>query len=586
MEKLRSEMNPEFFWDLSDFFESDKSFLENYKVTKTRVSNHKEELIKDADMLKELIDEMMDISMDVENLYVYANMKLHEDSNVSQYQKYADMVESLSVSFSEAFSYVSPMVVSLDENIIDRFIDDENYNEYRFYIENIIRNKPYILSKEVEAVLSSMGEVASIPENIYAMFNDTDSTFGTVTTENGEVTLTQGNYVSFLESKNRNIRKQAYENMLGYYVNYKNTLATMFASNVKTNTFYSKTRKFDSPMEQSLFSDNIPKEVYLNLIETVGKYTKYMHKYVQKRKEILGVDKIHFYDMYVPIVDDVDKEITYEEAKQLVLESVKVMGDDYIELANKAFNEKWIDVYENKGKRSGAYSWGSYKAHPYILLNYNNKLDDLFTLTHELGHALHSYYSKNNLPYIYASYTIFVAEIASTFNESLLLENMLEKSTDKNETKYLINHFLEQIRGTLFRQTLFAEFEMKAHDLYLNGEPLDVETLSGLYEELLVKYYGDDIIIDDYIRMEWARIPHFYSSFYVFQYATGISAGIAFNDLIKENGQSAVDKYKELLKSGEKDYSTNLLKKAGVDMTTSKPIESALKKFGELLEKF
>ncbi len=367
------------------------------------------------------------------------------------------------------------------------------------------------------------------------------------------------------------------------YNKYINTLATAFSGNIKSSIFVSKARKYNSNIEAKLDQDNIPVEVYTTLINTVEKYLPYMHKYISKRKEILGLDKIHFYDLYVPIVKDANVEIEYEKAKEVVLKALEVLGDDYLDLIKRSYNEGWIDVYENKGKRSGAYSWGSFGNHPYVLLNYDNTIGEMFTLAHELGHAMHSHYSWENQPCVYADYTIFLAEIASTVNETILMEHLLKVTTDDTEKSYLHNYFMEQFRGTIFRQTMFAEFELITHKLAEEGNALTADVLCEEYGKLCKKYYGEDIVIDDQIRSEWARIPHFYSPFYVFQYATGYSAALAIVELIKEDS-SNVERYKNLLKSGSKDYSIELLKEAGVDMTTSKPVEMALDTFVKLVD--
>ncbi len=587
MAKTRKEMNPNYFWDLSSMFKSDEDFNTMYSKVKEEVKNFEPNELDTIEILTTTLNKYEEISKNLENLYVYANMKLHEDGNISKYQGYASQVEALSVEFGTATSFIMATIPLFSDDFAKKALNCDKLANYKFMIEDLLRGKKHTLSKEVENILASSRTMSEAPSNVYSMLVDTDATFGTIVNEEGEtVELTSGNFIMFLQSKDRDLRKRAYEQYYSFYQEHKNTTSMLYASKVKNNIFYSTTKKYNSSLEGVLFNLNIDKSVYTNLIETVHKYLPHFHKYLQKRKEILGVDKLKFYDMYVSLVGDMDKKVDYEFAKKEVLESVEILGDDYVKYSNMAFNEKWIDVYENKGKRGGAYSWGSYIGHPYILLNYTDTLDDMFTLAHELGHALHSYYSNETQQYMDAGYTIFLAEIASTFNESILMDSLLEKTTDGKYEKYLINHFLEQFRGTVFRQTMFAEFELKAHELAEKGEALTTETLSNLYKELLELYFGDEVDVDDFIIYEWSRIPHFYESFYVYQYATGFSAALAFNKLVKEGGKEALEKYKELLKSGGKDYSLELLKKAGVDMSKPEPVSLALDKFVELVDKF
>ncbi len=587
MAKLRNEMDSKYFWDLSSMFKSDEDFEKMFKYIKGEVENFEQKDLNNIDNLVETLNKFSEVSQNLENLYVYANMKFHEDGNISKYQGYASKVETLSVDFSTATSFIVATVPLFSDEYAKEVLSCDKLSNYKFMIEDLLRSKKHTLSKEVESILASSRTMAEAPSNAYSMLVDTDATFGSITNEDGEeVELTSGNFIKFLQSKDRAIRKCAYEQYYSFYQKHKNTTSMLYSSKVKNNLFYATTKKHKSALEATLFDLNIDKKVYTNLIEVVHKYLPHFHKYLKKRKEILGVDKLKFYDMYVSLVDEMDEKITYDFAKKEVLESAKILGDDYVEYANKAFNENWIDVYENKGKRGGAYSWGSYIGHPYILLNYTDTLDDMFTLAHELGHALHSYYSNKTQNYIDAGYTIFLAEIASTFNESILMDALLEKTTNEKYKKYLQNHFLEQFRGTVFRQTMFAEFELKAHELAEKGEALTTETLSNLYKELLTLYFGDEVDVDDFIIYEWSRIPHFYESFYVYQYATGFSAALAFNKLVKEGGADAIEKYKNLLKSGGKNYSLELLKVAGVDMSKPEPVSLALDKFVELVDKF
>ncbi len=586
MAKNRSEINEKYKWDLTTMFKSDADFeyaLESFSKEIDELEKFNGKLEKEESLF-ECLELMFTQHEKFGTIYVYANFKYHEDTSVTKYQEYTAKAESLAANFSVASAYIVPELLALEEKTFDVFLNSKLLEKYRHYLGDVKRAKEHILSKDEERLLKMTSEVLLSPENIYETLIDTDFTFGTVKNENGEdVELTHGNFVGFLQSKDIEVRKAAYFSLYEVYKKYSNTLAMAFSGNVKSSMFVTKARKYNSNLEAKLDDDNIPVKVYTTLIETVEKYLPYMHKYISKRKEILGLDEIHFYDLYTPIVKEANIEIEYEEAKKVVLEALAVLGDDYLELIEKSYNEGWIDVYENKGKRSGAYSWGSYGNHPYVLLNFDDTIGDMFTLAHELGHAMHSYYSWETQPSVYADYTIFLAEIASTVNETLLMEHLMKVTTDETEKAYLNNYFLEQFRGTIFRQTMFAEFELKAHTLAEEGNALTSETLCNLYGELCKKYYGTEIVIDDEIKAEWGRISHFYSPFYVYQYATGYSSAIALVELIK-NDDKNIELYKNLLKSGSSDYSIELLKKAGVDMTISKPIELALDKFVKLVD--
>ena len=419
------------------------------------------------------------------------------------------------------------------------------------------------------------------------MINDADMEFGNVTDEDGnEVELTHGKYSSFLESKNVEVRKQAFNTYYDAYIKQKNTILATYNLSVKIDVFYAHIRNYKSALNEALFNDNIDDNVYTNLIDTITQNIYLMHSYVEKRKKVLKLEEIHMYDLYVPIVEEINSKVTYDEACETVLEALKPLGEDYVNKVKELFENNWIDVYENKGKQSGAYSWGAYGSHPYILMNFDNKVNDMFTLIHEIGHAMHSNYSWETQDYVNANYTIFVAEVASTVNEALLMQHLLKTTEDKNQKKYLINYFLDQFKGTVFRQTMFAEFELVTHDMVEKGEPLTVEVLNKIYRDLNKKYYGDGIVIDEKSDIEWARIPHFYSSFYVYQYATGFCAAINLSEKILNGTPQDIENYINFLKSGSSDYSIELLKKAGVDMSSHKPIEEALKVFEELLNKF
>lgn len=586
---LRSEIEQQYKWKLEDLYATTEAWKADYQKLKDsihKITEFKGNIGKSAEHLLKCLQFSDEISKLSENVYVYANMKLHEDTSNNLYQGFADQAQSLMVSLSSASSFIIPEILSIDNKTLTQFLDsNQDLKVYSQYLSNITRQKSHILSPEIEQLLAQASELADAPDNIFSMFNNADIKFADIKNEKGEyVELTKGRYVSFLESTDARVRRDAFEALYASYSSQKNTLAATFSANVKKDAFFAKVRKYSSSLEAALDSSNIPMEVYTNLIDTVHKNMPIMHRYVRLRKKLLGLDELHMYDMYAPIVKDVDMKFPYDNAKQQVLDGLYAMGEEYSSLLKQGYETGWIDVYENQGKRSGAYSWGAYGTHPYVLLNHQDNLNSVFTLAHELGHAMHSYYSDATQPYIYAAYKIFVAEVASTVNEALLMDYMIQTTDDKYKKAYLINHFLEQFRGTLFRQTMFAEFEMITHNAVEQGEALTVEELCSIYHKLNETYFGTDIVIDPAIDMEWARIPHFYNAFYVYQYATGYSAAIALSQKILKEGKPAVDAYTNFLKGGSSDYPINLLKKAGVDMTTAEPIEKALIVFENLLD--
>ena len=483
-------------------------------------------------------------------------------------------------------SYIQPEILAIPTEELEKLQQSEQGLEhYRLLLEEITRYKPHTLSASEEAIMAQVSELASAPGKIFGMLNNADIKFPMITNEKGEeVELTKGRYTQFMESKDRRVRKEAFEALYATYGKHRNTIAATLASVVKRDVFYARTRKYESALKASLFADNIDQSVYDNLIETVRDHLPLMHRYVALRKKLLGLDELHMYDLYVPMVQEVEMEIPYEQAVSTIKEALQPLGEDYGKVLEEGFTSGWIDVYENEGKTSGAYSWGAYTTHPYVLMNYQDNVNNMFTLAHEMGHALHSYYSNKTQPYTYADYRIFVAEVASTLNEALLMNHMLEKTTDKAERLYLINYYLEQFRGTLFRQTMFAEFEKLIHANSEKEVPLTADSLSEWYRELNVAYHGDEMIVDEQIDLEWARIPHFYNNFYVYKYATGFSAATALSKQILEEGHPAVERYLSFLKSGGSDYPLNLLKKAGVDMTSPQPIKDALAVFKDLLD--
>lgn len=526
------------------------------------------------------------LSRKLGKLYVYAHMRSHEDTSNPEMQSLVNKIDPYSAEFSSYTAYFVPEILSLKEGTIENFInEDKDLKQYKIYFEMILNEKPHILSKEVESVLASVSDCLGAPESIYSMLTNSDMTFGEIVYESGrKVELTEGNYISFIKSKDRKVREAAFKLLFGTYKKYENTLATSLTSSIKNFVFESKTRKYNSSLEASLKPNNIPVEVYYNALKTVDENMDALHRYVRIKKKLLNLEEIHMYDLYVPVIECKKEHLEYKDAISLVEEGLKPLGKEYLDIFNEGINEGWIDVYENKGKRSGAYSWGSYDTMPYVLLNYNYELNDASTLAHEMGHSIHSYYTRKTQPYIYGDYSLFCAEVASTTNEILLIHHLIEKETDKNKKLYLINQELEQIRTTVFRQLMFAEFELKTHEAIENGESLTSEVLCKMWKDINIKYFGEDMNVDEEISIEWARIPHFYSDFYVYQYATGYAAASSFANSILSKGEEAVEKYKGFLKAGGSMYPIDTLKMAGVDMTTSKPLKDTLDRFNELLD--
>lgn len=585
----RIEQKVEDTWCLEDMFESDDFWEEEFGRLQRMIFQYEDfegTLGESADRLLEYLKFNDETNLLMERLYVYANMRYHQDMANSMYQEFAARAQKLMVEISGASAFAEPEILEITtEKINIIFNENPELETYKRYISEILRGKNHTLDKKTETILAKSRQMANAAENIFSMYNGADIKFPSITTEEGEeIEITHGNFVPLLESVDREVRKAAFEGVYETYGKMRNTLAATFAANLDQANFYAQVRNFSSAREMYLYGSNIPESVYDNLIETVHKNMDKMHKYVSLRKKILDVSELHMYDLYTPIAKAPDTKYSFEAAKDIVLEGLAPMGEEYIKVLEEGFDNRWIDVYENEGKRSGAYSWGAYGTHPYVLMNYHGTLDHVFTLAHEMGHAIHSYYSDANQPYVNAGYKIFVAEVASTCNESLLIQHLLKITEDEEEKTYLINHFLEQFKGTLYRQTMFAEFEKIAHSMVQNGEGVTADRLCGIYYNLNKEYFGDDIVIDKEIELEWARIPHFYNPFYVYQYATGLSAAIALSKRILEEGKPAVEDYMKFLTGGSSQDPIELLKIAGVDMTSSEPIETALELFGNLLE--
>ena len=586
----RNEIPEQYKWKMEDLYANNEAWEADFAKLQQGMEDIKKyegTLAQSAENLLSLMKKSDELNQLAENVYVYANQRLHEDTSNAYYQGLSGRAQMLLVQMSESSSFVEPEILSIPENVLEEMLKEEGLQVYETYFGRLLRKKEHILSKEMEELLAGVDEVAEGAKDTFMMFNNADIKFPTITGEDGEpVEITHGKYIKLLESQNREVRKAAFEGLYESYGKFKNTLAAVYRSNVKQAGFFAKARKYKSSLEASLSGSAIPVEVYDSLIESVHAHLPALHEYVRVRKEKLGVDELHMYDLYVPMVGEADKKIPYEEAKEIVLKGLAPLGEDYVALLKKGFNEGWIDVYENEGKRSGAYSWGAYGTHPYVLLNYQDTLNNVFTLAHEMGHALHSYHSDETQEYIYAGYKIFVAEVASTCNEALLIRYLLDHSKDDKEKAYLLNYFLEQFRGTLFRQTMFAEFEKIAHGKSEAGEPLTAEVLCDIYYELNKKYFGEGVVVDEAIALEWSRIPHFYTPFYVYQYSTGFSAAIAISSKILKGEPGIVEKYKKFLSGGSSLDCIDLLKICDVDMTTKEPVEEALKVFEKTLEEF
>jgi oligoendopeptidase F len=583
----RSEQPLEHQWKLEDLFASQDTWNNEWEQVKAQLEKIAEYQgqLNDATKLRACFELEDDISQHLERLYVYANMRHHQDMALSEFQALSDKAKKLSVQVSEALSFITPEILSLPEDQIKSYIANPTLAPYKQTLEEMLRQKPHILSKTEESLLAQVGNLSQAPNTIFGMLNNADLKFPKINNDKGEeVELTHGRYIQFLESRNREVRENAFKAVYATYAKQKNTLAATLNANVTKNLFYARVRKYPSALEASLYGDNIPREVYTNLIDTIHEHLPLLHRYLALRKKLLKVDELHMYDLFTPLVDQFDMEISYTDAKEKVKQSLKPLGDNYLNVLQSGFDHRWIDVYENEGKRSGAYSWGAYGTHPYVLLNHKDNLNSMFTLTHEMGHALHSYFSDASQSYRDAQYTIFLAEVASTLNEALLMDYMLKKSNDPREKMYLLTYYADQFRTTVFRQTMFAEFEKIIHEKAEAGESLTPQLLSEIYYGLNKKFHGDAMVVDQDIEMEWARIPHFYTSFYVYKYATGFSAATAFAKQIMDEGQPAVDRYMGFLKSGGSDFSINILKRAGVDMSSPEPIRQAMDVFRGLIE--
>lgn len=586
----RSEISDEYKWSVKDLYSSDELWNNDYEkaLKSTQEKSSFEGCVMDsADTLADALSESEKDDYITERLYVYAFMRYYEDTSDGTYQQMSGKAQMLAVKMSEKYSFLVPEIMAADDDKVARFLDSDKIKPYRHLLCDMLAKKEHTCSQKEEKLLAMASQMADSPSDIFSKFNNADVKFGKVHDEHGdEKELTSAGFSVFMESRDRNVRKEAFYALYRQYKSYINTLAASYYGNVKQAVFFANARNYESTLQMYLSGSFIPESVYTNLIDTVNNNLDKMHDYVSLRKKTLGVDELHFYDIYAPLTSDYTVKVSYENAKETVLDALKILGDDYVSQVKKGYESGWVDVYENDGKRSGAFSWGAYGTHPYIFLNYTETLNDIFTLIHETGHAMHTYYSNETQPYTYAGYKIFVAEVASTCNEVILIDYLLKHSRSDEEKKYLYGHYLEQFKGTLFRQAMFAEFEMITHRMAQDGEVLNAESLCGTYKKLNEKYFGKDMVIDEEIAYEWARIPHFYTPFYVYQYATGFSAAVAIATKIINGDKEVLHGYREFLKGGSSMHPIELLSLCKIDMSKPDVIQDALNVFGSLIEDF
>ncbi len=585
----RNEIATEDTWKLEDIFSSDDAWENEFQEVVALIPSVKEfagKLHESSDKLFEALSLQDQILQRLGKLYTYAHMRYDQDTTNSFYQGLDDRGKNLYSQAGSALAFIVPEILSIDEKQVQSFLDEnQKLKLYQHAIDEVNLQRPHVLTAEQEALLAEAGEVLNSSSTTFGVLNNADIEFPSIKDENGEqVEITHGRYIRFLESEDRRVREEAFKAVYGTYGKFQNTFASTLGGTVKKDNFSARVRKYESARHSALAANNIPESVYENLVETIHEYLPLLHRYIKLRKEALGLDELHMYDLYTPLVKNVKMEIGYDEAQDLILQGLAPLGEEYLNVLKEGFANRWVDVQENKGKRSGAYSSGAYGTNPYILMNWQDNVNNLFTLVHEFGHSVHSYYSRKTQPYAYGNYSIFVAEVASTCNEALLNEYLIKTTEDEQKRLYLLNHYLEGFRGTVFRQTMFAEFEHLIHRKAQNNEPLTPDLLTKEYYQLNKKYFGEDnMVIDEEIGLEWARIPHFYYNYYVYQYATGFSAATALSKQILDEGEPAVTRYIDFLKSGSSDYPIEVLKKAGVDMTNKTPIAEACKAFEQKL---
>lgn len=590
-EKLRCEIEDKYKWDLTKIYKDEKEWQKDFDDVKEKilkVLEYKDSFLSNGKKLYEYLKYDEEVSRKLEKIYYYAHLNYDADTLDEKYKVMTNKVSDLFTKYNELSSFVVPEILKLDEEKLNTFYkDEEKLEDYRFSIENIYRFKNHTLDEEKEKMLSNLSKCLSNPEETYEALTDSDFEYDYITDEKGNrVKFNESNYSLFIKSKDRSVRKKAFEMLHNKYKKYIRTITSTYKGEVENNVVLAKIRNYDSAISASLYSDNVSVDIYNNLIKVVNDNMNVLYDYYDLKKEILSLDRLHMYDTYVEIINKIDKKYSFDEAKEIVIDALSVLGDKYVKNLKKAFDEKWIDIYHSKGKRSGAYSSGNFDVNPYVLLNFEGTLNDVSTLAHELGHSMHTYLSCKNNPYQYSSYEIFVAEVASTVNELLLANYMLKNSKNKDEKLAIINHILDLYKATLYRQTMFAEFEKETHKLREKGEVLTSDLLSNTYYNLVKKYFGPNVLCDDLIRYEWARIPHFYYNFYVYKYATGISAASYIVDGILNNKEGALENYINFLKTGGSMYPLDELKIAGVNLNSKSVILSAIKTFEKYLKEF
>ncbi len=584
----RKELDPRYQWRTEDIYPSLEAWEADFKAVESRLprlEEYKGRLAESSTRLRECLQLRDSIDEILGRLYLYAGLKSDEDSRNTTFQALRDRVMGLSVKFNEVSSFIHPEILAIPETKLWEFVkQDDQLAVYRHYLEDLIRTRDHVLPPEQERLLAMAGEVAQGPYTIFSMFNNADIKFPTIRDEQGNrVELTKGRYSKFMESPDRRVRQTAYHAFYGTYKHWLNTLSATLSTGIKRDVFYARARKYNSALEAALDSDNIPVQVYDNVVTTINANLTPLHRYIDYRRRRLRLKKVQPYDLFVPLAGKMRWEVPYDEAKAILLEALAPLGDTYLAALKEGLENGWIDVYENQGKRAGAYSWSTYGVHPFVLLNYQGTLNDLFTLAHEMGHALHSHFTHMHQPYIYSHYTIFVAEVASTTNEALLMHYLLNHTRDREKKLYLLNEYADQIRGTVYIQTLFAEFERKIHELVEEGHPLTVEVLNQLKEELYRRYFGPAFHMEKKYKINWCRIPHFYYNFYVFKYVTGYASATAISQMILNGETGARDRYLNFLSAGSSKYSIDLLKDAGVDITQPAPIEATTRLLDNLV---
>lgn len=587
----RSQIPVEYRWDIDRMYPGDSTWERDIKAAEglvEKILSFRGKISRSASNLSDVLEGQDKISLLIERAFVYTHMKLDEDNRSSTWQEANSVVLSRASEISASVSFITPEITAMPVAKIRLFINEEpRLNVYRHLLEDTIRQKKHILSKKEESLMANMSNVTSAPGTIFSMINDADISFGNVEDNSGnKINLTHGNYIDCMRSDDRLLRKNAYTSCYSAYKSLSNTLASVYNTSVQRNVLNAKIRKFKSARQAALSSDNIPESVYDHLVKNVNDRLPVMHSYLKGKKNILGIDRMMMYDVYVPVIKAPKGDYTFEDAISLCVEALSPLGKDYIEKFKSGIVDRWIDVYETPGKTSGAFSFGSYDSLPYILLNFDGKLEDVFTIIHEMGHSMNSFYTRSTQPYVYGDHAIFTAEVASTVNETLLMNYLLEKTESGDLRKYILNMYLEAYRTTLFRQTMFAEFENETHKYVEAGGSLTAVNLCDIYGSLNKKYFGDDTETDDYIKFEWARIPHFYNAFYVYQYATGYSAAAAIAEKILSGDNDYIAKYLDFLSSGTNDYPLEILKIAEVDMSKPEPVIRALDKFESLVDMF